>query len=71
MGAIHGYERIKTDNLLCPAGNTLEETLELTEITLALAEDLITGNPIADNEAIDTPRKEQWDRRYNKKEAAL
>ena len=71
MGAIHGYERIKTDNLLCPAGNTLEETLELTEITLALAEDLITGNPIADDEAIDTPRKEQWDRRYNKKEAAL
>ena len=70
MGAIHGYRSIKEARLFCPDGCTLEETLELSDIILTIAEDLITGNPIAEDHAVDTPEKEQWYRRYSAKEPA-
>ena len=40
MGAIHGYEAMKEQNLFCPEGKNLEETLELTNVILAIADDL-------------------------------
>ena len=64
MGAIYGYEHIKTHNIFCPDGTKLEETLELSEIILALADDLATGCIISEHDAIDTPAKRQWYERY-------
>ena len=64
MGAIYGYEHIKECNLFCPEGKQLEDTLELSEIILALADDLSTGCIISEDEPIDTPEKRQWYERY-------
>ena len=64
MGAIYGYEHIKERNIFCPEGKQLEETLELSEIILALADDLSTGCIISEYDPIDTPEKRQWYERY-------
>lgn len=64
MGAIYGYEHIKERNIFCPEGKQLEETLELSGITLALADDLSTGCIISEYDPIDTPEKRQWYERY-------
>ena len=66
MGAIYGYEHIKERNIFCPEGKKLEETLELSEIILALADDLSTGCIISEYDPIDTPEKRQWYERYCK-----
>ncbi|MBE6307403.1 MAG: hypothetical protein E7084_07095 [Bacteroidales bacterium] len=70
MGAIYGYEHIKERNIFCPEGKQLEDTLELTEIILALADDLSTGCIISEYDPIDTPEKRQWYDRYCLKEPA-
>ena len=64
MGAIYGYEHIKERNIFCPEGTQLENTLELSEIILALADDLSTGCIISEYDPIDTPEKRQWYERY-------
>ncbi|MBO5002000.1 MAG: ADP-ribosylglycohydrolase family protein, partial [Prevotella sp.] len=64
MGAIYGYEHIKNRNIFCPKGKQLEETLELSDIILALADDLSTGCIISEYDPIDTPEKQQWYERY-------
>ena len=64
MGAIYGYEHIKNRNIFCPAGKNFEDTLELSEIILALADDLSTGCIISECDPIDTPEKRQWYERY-------
>ena len=64
MGAIYGYEHIKERNIFCPAEKNLEDTLELSEIILALADDLSTGCIISEYDPIDTPEKLQWYERY-------
>ncbi len=64
MGAIYGYEHIKERNIFCPEGKNLEETLELSEIILALADDLSTGCIISEYDPMDTPEKRQWYERY-------
>ncbi len=64
MGAIYGYEHIKERNIFCPEGKQLEDTLELSEIILALADDLTTGCIISEYDPIDTPEKRQWKERY-------
>ena len=64
MGAIYGYEHIKSSNLFCPEGHEFEDTLELSEIILALADDLSTGCIISEYDPIDTPEKRQWYERY-------
>ena len=64
MGAIYGYEHIKERNIFCPEGKLLEDTLELSEIILALANDLSTGCIISEYDPIDTPEKRQWYERY-------
>lgn len=64
MGAIYGYEHIKQRNIFCPDGRRLEDTLELSEIILALADDLSTGCIISEYAPIDTPEKRQWYERY-------
>ena len=66
MGAIYGYEHIKERNIFCPDGRELEETLELSEITLAIADDLATGCPMGGDGKLDTPEKQQWHNRYYK-----
>lgn len=66
MGAIYGYEAIKRQHLFCPNGKRLEETLELTNIVLALADDLYTGCVISEYDPIDTPEKRRWYARYCK-----
>ena len=64
MGAIYGYEAIKRMNLLCPQGHDFEQTLELSNIILALADDLYTSCIISEYSPIDTPEKHQWYMRY-------
>lgn len=64
MGAIYGYEHIRSRKIFCPEGKELEDTLELSEIILALANDLSTGCIISEFDPIDTPEKRQWYERY-------
>lgn len=64
MGAIYGYKHIKAHNIFCPDGTKLEETLELSKIILALADDLAVGCIISEYDDIDTPAKRQWFQRY-------
>lgn len=64
MGAIYGYKHIKERNIFCPDGCLFEDTLELSEIILALADDLSTGCIISEYDPIDTPEKRQWYERY-------
>lgn len=64
MGAIYGYEHIKERNIFCPTGKQLEDTLELSDIILALADDLSKGCIISEYDSIDTPEKQQWYERY-------
>lgn len=64
MGAIHGYEAMKRTNLLCPQGHELEQTLELSNIILTLADDLFTSCLISEYAPIDTPERQQWFERY-------
>lgn len=64
MGAIYGYKYIKERNIFCPEGCELEQTLELSEITLAIADDLTTSCIIQLYEYFDTPAKRQWCARY-------
>lgn len=64
MGAIYGYEAIKRVNLFCPQGHDFEQTLELSNIILALADDLYTSCIISEYSPIDTPEKHQWYMRY-------
>ena len=64
MGAIYGYEAIKRQRLFCPEGKEIEQTLELSNIILALADDLYTSCIISEYDSIDTPEKRQWYARY-------
>ena len=67
MGAIYGYEAIKRERMFCPDGKAFEDTIELANIILALADDLFTGCIISEYDPIDTPEKKQWYTRYCKK----
>ena len=64
MGAIYGYEHIKKRNIFCPESKQFEDTLELSEIILTIADDLSTGCIISEYDPIDTPEKRQWYDRY-------
>lgn len=64
MGAIYGYEAIKKEHLFCPGGKKFEDTIELSNIILALADDLYSGCIISEYDPIDTPEKKQWEERY-------
>lgn len=64
MGAIYGYEAMKRKRLFCPQGKELEQTLELSNIILALADDLYTSCIISEYGPIDTPEERQWYERY-------
>jgi len=64
MGAIYGYEAIKKERLFCPDGREFESTIELSNIILALADDLYSGCIISEYDSIDTPEKQQWYARY-------
>lgn len=64
MGAIYGYEAMKRERLFCPEGKEFESTIELSNIILALADDLFTGCIISEYDEMDTPEKRQWYERY-------
>lgn len=64
IGAIHGYKALKEQRLFCPSEKELEETLELSNLILTLADDLYTGCIISEYDPIDTPEKRQWYERY-------
>lgn len=64
IGAIYGYDYFKSNNLFCPKGRNLEDTLELHEIIIALADDLATQCPISEYAPIDTKEQTQWLLRY-------
>lgn len=64
MGAIYGYEAIKKERLFCPKAKEFENTIELANIILALADDLCSGCIISEYDSIETPEKKQWFARY-------
>lgn len=67
MGAIYGYEAIKRERLFCPEGREFEETIELANIILALADDLYSCWSILNFEGYvppKTPEMQQWCARY-------
>lgn len=64
LGAIYGYEAIRSRRIFCPQGKSLEGTLELSDIILALADDLYTSCVISEYDPVDTPRKRLWYERY-------
>lgn len=66
MGAIYGYNEIKRQRLFCPEGKEFEETIELADIILAIADDLTTSCIINEYSPIDTPSQKQWYARYCK-----
>jgi hypothetical protein len=49
---------------LCPPGRALEDTLELSDLLLTLADDLSTGCIISEYGEMDTPEKQRWFNRY-------
>lgn len=64
MGAIYGYEEMKRQRLFCPKDKEFEETLELSNIILALADDLDKSCIISEFGKIETPAEKQWFERY-------
>ena len=64
IGAVYGYNYIKERNLLCPDGCKIEQTLELANIILTIADDLTTSCIISEYDYHDTPEKQQWFDRY-------
>lgn len=64
MGAIYGYDPIKNANLLCPKGKRLEDIVELSDVILAIADDLTTGCIISEWCPFDTSAQKQWFERY-------
>jgi ADP-ribosylglycohydrolase len=70
MGVIYGYEHIKERNIFCPEGAELEQTLELSEVILALADDLSSECPIGEYMQIERPEQIQWLLRYCEMEPA-
>lgn len=66
MGAMYGYKRLKELNLFCPIGKDIDTWYELSDIILALADDIYTGCPIDKFTPADTPDKKQWKDRYCK-----
>ena len=64
MGAIYGYEAMKQKRLFCQQDKELEQTIELSNIILTLADDLYTSCIISEYAPIDTPEKRQWYDRY-------
>lgn len=64
MGAIYGYGAITQERLFCPEGKRFEDTIELHNIILALADDLYTGCIISEYDPMETPEKKQWYARY-------
>ena len=72
MGAIYGYEHIKERNIFCPEGKTLDDTLELSHIILALADDLTLSSMYATRQCMPngTSEDKQWYDRYVKMKPA-
>ena len=72
MGAIYGYEHIKERNIFCPEGKTLDDTLELSHIILALADDLTLSCMYATRPCMPngTSEDKQWYDRYVKMKPA-
>ncbi len=64
MGAVYGYEALKRENLFCPEGKEFEQTIELSDIILAIADDLFNGCCISEYSPINTPEQKQWYARY-------
>lgn len=66
MGAIYGYEAIKRERLFCPEGREFEDTIELANIILALADDLYNCYSIFEKswKMHDSPIIQQWYARY-------
>ena len=63
MGAIYGYESMKQERLFCPEGKEFEDTIELSNIILALADDLYSGGAVSGHDSA-TLEKKQWHTRY-------
>ncbi len=67
MGAIYGYEAIKNEHIFCPDGKELEDTLELSNVILAIADDLTLFPYVTENsQTLTHEQAERWYQRYVK-----
>ena len=67
MGAIYGYEAIRQERLFCPQGKDIEDTLELSNIILAIADDLTLFPHVTEySKTIKPHEAERWYQRYGR-----
>lgn len=65
MGAIYGYEALRNECLFCPDGKDLEETLELSNVILALSDDLALFPHVSNySTTLTREQAERWYQRY-------
>ncbi|MBQ2540233.1 MAG: ADP-ribosylglycohydrolase family protein [Paludibacteraceae bacterium] len=65
MGAIYGYKALKGERLFCPNGRELQDTLELSNIILALADDLALYPHVSEySTTLTRDQANRWYQRY-------
>lgn len=71
MGAIYGYNHLKEINLLAPQEYEFEQMLELSDVILAISDDLSSTAAPVNGSAHDTPEKQRLYKRYIEKKPSL
>ena len=67
MGAIYGYEYIMEEQMFCPEGKNVVDTLELSNIILAIADDITLFPHVTEySKTLKRDEAERWYQRYSK-----
>lgn len=67
MGAIYGFEYIKEEQMFCPDGKNVVDTLELLDIILAIADDITLFPHVTEySKTLKRDEAERWYQRYSK-----
>ena len=67
MGAIYGFEYIKEEQMLCPDGKNVVDTLELSNIIIAIADDITLFPHVTEySKTLKRDEAERWYQRYSK-----
>ena len=67
MGAIYGYEYIMEEHIFCPEGKNVIDTLELSNVILAIADDITLYPHVTEySKTLKRDEAERWYQRYSK-----
>lgn len=67
MGAIYGFEHIKEEQMFSPEGKNVVDTLEQSNIILAIADDITLFPHITEySKTLKHDEAERWHQRYSK-----